>query len=236
MLRKHKFLIINFLLFILVIINIIFINVSTSDKIIDYSTILASKITKYVVTSVYQESIFNLEEHPIYEIIKDSKGEIKTINYNTEEVNNLLSKISDRVYAMFDKLESGDIKKLSIRENILTNKENNYENGIILEIPSGIILNNFLFSSLGPKIPVRISLTGELESCISTKVEEYGLNNALISIYVDIKVTEQVLLPFRTEKIIVENKLPIAMNLINGEIPNYYLSGFDKNSNIYKTQ
>ena len=196
---------------------------------------LASKITKYVVTKVYEKGEFSLEQDKIYEIMKDNNGQIKTITYNTEEVNVLLSKISDRIYEMFDKIESGDIKNLNIRENILTNNKNNYKNGIILEIPSGIVLNNFLLSNLGPKIPVRISFTGELESCISTKVEEYGLNNALISIYVNIKVTEQVTLPFKTEKIVIENQIPIAMNLINGEIPNYYIGSFDKTSNIYKT-
>ena len=88
--------------------------------------------------------------------------------------------------------------------------------------------------NLGPKIPVRISITGELESQISTKVEEYGINNALISMYVDITITEQITMPFISKKIKIDNQIPIAINLINGKIPNYYFDSFDKHSNLYQ--
>lgn len=198
---------------------------------------LASKITKYVVTKSYLADDFNMSENKLYEIVRGEDGEIKTIIYDTAEVNKLLSKITDRVYSIFDELETGNLDNLNIRENILVNKKNrNFKEGIILEIPSGIVTNNFLFSNLGPKIPIRISLTGEFESFVSTKIEEYGLNNALISIYVDIRVTEQITMPFKTEKIVIENKIPISINLIAGKIPNYYLSGFDRTSNVYKSQ
>lgn len=229
--------IINLTVFILVIANIVFINNSTSSKFVDYSTMLASKITKYVVTKSYLADDFNMSENKLYEIVRGEDGEIKTIIYDTAEVNKLLSKITDRVYSIFDELETGNLDNLNIRENILVNKKNrNFKEGIILEIPSGIVTNNFLFSNLGPKIPIRISLTGEFESFVSTKIEEYGLNNALISIYVDIRVTEQITMPFKTEKIVIENKIPISINLIAGKIPNYYLSGFDRTSNVYKSQ
>ena len=134
---------------------------------------------------------------------------------------------------MFNMLEYGDLNKLNIRENILTSNVNNTKDGIILEIPSGILFNNYLLSNLGPLIPLKISLTGEFESYVSTDVIEYGINNAMVSIYINIKVTEQVTMPFITKQITIENKIPIFMSLVNGTIPNYYISGFSKNSNIY---
>lgn len=195
---------------------------------------LASKITKYVVTKAYEPEIFDINDN-LYEIVQDNDGYIKTIIYDTMEVNKLLSIINENVYDMFDSLENGVLKQINIRENILTNdNKSKFDDGIILEIPLGIVTNNFLFSNLGPKIPIKISLTGEFESCISTSVEEYGMNNALISIYIDIRVTEQITMPFVTEKVVIENKIPISINVINGKIPNYYLSSFDKTSNVYK--
>ena len=148
-------------------------------------------------------------------------------------VNDLINSITDRVYNMFNMLEYGDLNKLNIRENILTSNVNNTKDGIILEIPSGILFNNYLLSNLGPLIPLKISLTGEFESYVSTDVIEYGINNAMVSIYINIKVTEQVTMPFITKQITIENKIPIFMSLVNGTIPNYYISGFSKNSNIY---
>ncbi len=231
---KHKLMFSNLLLIFFSIFIIIFVNKMSDDKIIEYSTMLASKITKYVVTKAYEPEIFDMNDN-LYEIIQGEDGEIKTIIYDTMKVNKLLSSINENVYDMFDSLEGGILKQLNIRENILTNNnKSNFVDGIVLEVPIGIAMNNFLLSNLGPKIPIKISLTGEFESCISTSVEEYGINNALITIYVDIRVTEQITIPFISEKIVIENKIPISVNVINGKIPNYYLNGFEKTSTVYK--
>lgn len=230
---RHQFLFINLLIIALTIINIIYINNSLKNKMTEYSTMLASKITKYIVSNVYETYQFDTDR--LYEIVKNDSGEIKTIIYDTMEVNSLLSLITSNVFKMFNLLENGDLEKISIRENILTN-DNRYNGlrGIVLEVPSGLITENFLLASFGPNIPVKIALTGGFESHVSTKVDEYGLNNALISVYIDIKVTEQITLPFITKEIVVENKIPIAMNVINGQIPNYYVNGLERYSNIYQ--
>ena len=133
---------------------------------------------------------------------------------------------------MFNMLEYGDLSKINIRENILSTNVNT-KDGIVLEVPSGIIFDNYLISSLGPKIPVKISLTGEFESFVSTDVKEYGINNAMVTIYINIKASEQITLPFISKRIVVENKIPIFMSLVNGTIPNYYIDGFTRNSNLY---
>ena len=169
----------------------------------------------------------------IYDIVKDSDtNEIKNIIYDSGVINDLLDSVTSRVYIMFNMLEYGDLSKLNIRENILTTSVND-KDGIIMEIPNGLMTKNFLFSNLGPRIPVKLSLTGEFESYISTDVVEYGINNAMITIYINIKVSEQITIPFITDKVSIENKIPIFMSLVNGKIPNYYIGGFSKNSNIY---
>ena len=168
---KYKLFFSNLLLIFLSIFNIVFINRTTNDKIVEYSTMLASKITKYVVTKAYEPEVFDMNDN-LYEIIKGEDGEIKTIIYDTMKVNKLLNSINENVYNLFDNLEGGVLDQLNIRENILiNNNKSNSIDGIVLEIPSGIVTNNFLLSSFGPNIPIKISLTGELESCISTSVE-----------------------------------------------------------------
>ena len=193
---------------------------------------IASKITKYVVNNAYVREKVNYYAGDIYDIVKDDTNEIKNIIYDSGIINDLLNSITDRVYEMFNMLEYDDLGKINIRENILSSKANN-KDGIVLEVPSGVIFDNYLLSSLGPKIPVKISLTGEFESFISSEVVEYGINNALITIYINVKVSEQITLPFISDKVVVENKIPIFMSLVNGTIPNYYIGGFSKNSNIY---
>ena len=194
---------------------------------------IASKITKYIVNNAYVREKVNYYANDIYDIVKDSDtNEIKNIIYDSGVINDLLDSVTSRVYNMFNMLEYGDLSKLNIRENILTTSVND-KDGIIMEIPNGLMTKNFLFSNLGPRIPVKLSLTGEFESYISTDVVEYGINNAMITIYINIKVSEQITIPFITDKVSIENKIPIFMSLVNGKIPNYYIGGFSKNSNIY---
>ena len=229
---KHKLLKINLIIVLLTIVNIYIINYRTKNRIIDYSSMIASKITKYVVNNAYVREKVNYYAQDIYDIVKSDNNEIKNIIYDSGVINDLINSITERVYNMFNMLEYGDLSKLNIRENILSTNGNN-KDGIVLEVPSGLITNNYLLSNLGPKIPVKISLTGEFESFVTTDVKEYGINNAMLTIYINIKVSEQVTMPFITNKIIVENKIPIFMSLVNGTIPNYYIGGFNKNSTIY---
>lgn len=229
---KRKLLIISVIIVLISIVNIILINKVSKNRVIDYSTMLASKITKYIVNNAYVREKVNFYAQDIYDIVKSDTNEIKNIIYDSGVINDLVDSITERIYKMFNMLESSDLSKINIRENIVSNKDNN-KDGIVLEIPSGIVTNNYIFAGLGPKIPVKISLTGEFESYVSTDVKEYGINNAMITIYINIKVSEQITMPFITNKITIENKIPIFMSLVNGNIPNYYIGGFDKNSNIY---
>ncbi len=230
---KTEIITISCIILFMTLVNIWFISYKSKEKIQEYSYMMASKITKYIINNAYVREKINYYANDIYDIVKDSDtNEIKNIIYDSGVINDLLNSITERVYNMFNMLEYGDISKLNIRENILTtNKKSG--NGIILEIPSGILTNNYLLSNLGPHILVNLSLTGEFESYISTDVVEYGINNALITIYINIKVSEQITIPFITNKVDIENKIPIFMSLVNGKIPNYYIGGFSKNSNIY---
>ena len=223
---------VNFFLIVITFLNIFFINYVSRDKIKDYSTMLASKITKYIVNNAYVREKVNYYTDDIYDVVKDDTNEIKNIVYDAGVVNELINSITERAYNMFNMLEYGDLSKINIRENILTSDLNS-KDGIVMEVPSGVIFDNYLLASLGPKIPVKISLTGEFESYVTTDVVVYGINNAMVSIYINIKVSEQITMPFASQKITIENKIPIFMSLVNGSIPNYYISGFSKNSNIY---
>lgn len=229
---KNKFVIMNILLILLTILNIFFINYKTKKNVYDYSYMIANKITKYIVNNAYVREKVNFYANDIYDIVKSNDNEIKNIIYDSGVINDLVNSVGERIYNMFNMIETGDLSKLNINANILS-KNKNDKNGIVLEVPSGLIFNNYIFSNLGPKIPVLISLTGDYESFVSSDVVEYGINNAMVTIYINIKVTEQITLPFMTKKVVVDNKIPIFMSLVNGTIPNYYIGGFSKNSNLY---
>ena len=97
----------------------------------------------------------------------------------------------------------------------------------------GIISNNVLLSNIGPKIPVKLNLIGNVVSSVETTVKNYGINSALIEIYANVEVTEEVIIPFQTERIKITNNIPIAIKIINGSVPDYYSDGkLNSSSNI----
>ena len=48
----------------------------------------------------------------------------------------------------------------------------------------------------------------------------------------DIKVDTKIILPIISDNLTIECSIPIAMKVVQGTIPNYYINGFTTKSNI----
>ena len=76
---------------------------------------------------------------------------------------------------------------------------------------------------------MKLSLTGDILTDIHTKVTDYGINNAVVEIVISVEVYEQVILPFTTKRVTINTDIPIAVKLIQGEIPSYYFNNLKTN-------
>lgn len=200
--------------------------------IMNQAKIDSKKMAILMVKNSLNDDILNILEDDMYEIVQNNNGEIQTIDFNPVTVNKFLSKTTSVVSENLKKLEKGQIDDISFISSDNYDIEN-LKNGVISEIPMGIISNNVLLSNLGPKIPVRISLTGNVVSSVETKIRNYGINSALIEIYAKVEITENVIIPFFNEQIKVTNNIPVAIKVINGSVPNYYSDGkLSASSNI----
>ena len=127
----------------------------------------------------------------------------------------------------------GKIDMLELPENSLSDYNMDLlEKGIIVEVPLGVVTESNLLYNIGPKIPVKLSLIGDVSTGFSTEVVEYGINNALLKLMIDIKVDTKIILPIISDKLTIECSIPIAMKVVQGTIPNYYINGFTTKSNI----
>ncbi len=193
----------------------------------------SKKMAITVMKDSISDDILNiLKEDDMFYVIQNNVGEIQTIDFNPVIINKVLNKTTSVVSNNLKKIEKGNIEDLSFVNN------DDYDitklkNGVISEIPLGIITNNVLLSNLGPKVPVKINLIGNVISSIETSVNNYGLNSAMINIYAKVEVTEEVIIPFQTETIKVINKVPLAIKVIQGKVPEYYSDGkLNSSSNI----
>lgn len=102
------------------------------------------------------------------------------------------------------------------------NVPNYSKEDMIFFVPLGIIFNNPILTNISPKIPYKIDFLGSVDTYIDTKVTEYGINNSLIEVMLNVNMNVQVIFPFISKKVNINKNIPISSNVIQGKIPTYY--------------
>jgi len=239
--RKIHFGIMNrFTIFIvsivLIVICIVFsfkyINTKASPIIMNYAEMEAKKLSSIVINKAISKHITEkVNGEDLFEITKDSNGEIRSIDFNTTLINKFLTETTNSVQMNLRNIEKGDLDAIEFSDSVLTTYDKeDLEKGIIYEVSSGVIIGNPLLANVGPKIPVKINLVGDATSYVSTEVKNYGINSALIEVYVNLKISERVILPFYDKDIEIKTKAPVALKVITGTVPKYYSNGLSQDS------
>ena len=212
-----------------------YINNKVGPLLLNYAEIESKKLSSIIVSKAINNEIAKeLTIANLFIVTKSEDGEIRTIDFNPVLVNQLLLKATTAVQTNLKYLEDGDIDKLELGENVLINYDpNNLRQGIFYKVPIGIVFNNALLANLGPKIPVRFSLIGDIIANVMTNVTNYGINNALIDAKIHLKLNQRVILPIATRDISVEVTVPIALKIVQGVVPEYYFNGFSTNSELF---
>ena len=65
---------------------------------------------------------------------------------------------------------------------------------------------------------------GNIINNIRTEVKNYGLNNALITAYLDLNIECSIILPITIKKVEVNQTIVLGTRIIQGKIPNYYVN------------
>lgn len=224
---------------ILKIIMIVIISVFVSFKVIN---IFSKKVTPYymdnaceevkklivfvVNNSINEEVINKIDEEELFNITKNNDGEIILIEYNSKVVNNYLTLVVRTISNNLIKLEEGRIDDLSFSKSITERYDKKLlSKGIIYEIPFLSITNSNMLSNIGPNIYVRFNLIRDISGGIDTKINEYGINNAYMEVDVKVNVNVNINLLNLNKTISVSSSIPIAMKIIQGNIPNFYTGG-----------
>lgn len=220
---KNRKLNIIVLITAIIIISIIlifnFIGKHVTPVILNYAEKQAKKVAVLVISQAINEELVNNVNSA--ELFTDDENGIQ---YNTGQIMKLLKNIAVNVRSYLKKMEKGQLEEIGVSNSEYFNvDEKKLRNGVIYEIPTGIIFNNGLLANIGPKIPVKLNFIGDIVIDIVKDIKEFGINNAIIEIGVYIKVTEQVILPFSYRQIEVETVIPLTIKVIKGDVPGYYL-------------
>lgn len=182
-------------------INIIKNNISYYDNIL---------IEEYLDTKELRDSY--IEE--LITIDKNSKEEIVNIDINTSKSYILLKRIVNN-------LKNSN----STYRDIYAKNKKNY---IVLRYPIGLISNNILINNLGYRIPIRLELNSNILTGIKSKVTNYGLNNALIEVYLRVKFTSNVVYFSLDDRVDNEYEILLASKMIMGRVPEMFNGYLEK--------
>jgi sporulation protein YunB len=230
----NKILLIIILIFVVTILVFNYVNRKVSPILLNYAEIESKKLASLVISkAINNEVAQSLNVEKLFILNKNETGEVSTIDFDPVIVNQFLLKAINTVQLNLKHIEDGEIDKIDLGEDVLVSYDKEkLKKGVFFEIPMGVVFNNTFLANLGPKIPVKFRIMGDIIANIESKVTNYGINNALIEIKVNLVLTERVILPITSKSIQVTINIPIALKIIQGIVPNYYFNGLNNSSSI----
>lgn len=158
---------------------------------------VAVKAIANVVSDVMIES--DIDYGDLVSFQKNDENNVTAVTSNIVEINKLKSKIAI------------EIEKKVSDIDVMTTK-----------IPLGNLLNQSLFSGLGPKIKIKMVPLGYAGIDVKNEFSSAGINQTKHEIYLEISLTISVLLPISSKSTSVVTQIPVAETIIVGMVPATY--------------
>ncbi|MBQ1812500.1 MAG: sporulation protein YunB [Bacilli bacterium] len=223
---KNKINILIIIIFVCIIFSFLLINLMSKKVmpiLMEYATSEIKNMSVSIINSTISQELDYFNNDAV-KISKNKNDDIQMIEFDSKIVNKFLTDLTKQILLKLKEMENG-------KTNLSFDKIN-INNQMLYEIPLGRITNNVFVGNLGPKIPIKMDVIGDVYSNIKSNIKEYGINNVLLEIMVNITVNERVIMPFISEQTKISVDVPVSIKLIQGNIPKYYGTGISRNSNI----
>lgn len=224
---RYVFLI-TFVFFIfLTVFSMIIINNNLEPNLKSIANTKARQIASQAINDAISKKITDgIEMDQLIVVNEYSDGQL-TFRFNSQIYNRVISEATMRVQRYLDLVEEGDLEELESFKNDVNidYEESKKQHGIVYDVPLGMASGATLFSNLGPKIPVKFEIMGDVISDIETKVIETGINNTHLEIYVKVNVKMNVIIPLIEPPIEISNVVKIGDIFVTGKVPQYYHGG-----------
>ncbi len=215
------------LFLIMTVIGLAVINTGVKPTLMIYAELQTKKIGALVISKAVNREIANVMDiNEIIENLPTDSAEMVTTKFNTEIINRVLAETTELVQEQLRAIERGNTSILkSLTELDLEVEDAGNLEGIVYTVPLGQATGNALLGNLGPKVPIHFHAVGNVTSNIKSNITEFGINNAFVEINIHLVVKVQIIVPFATEETTIEQDIPVAMGLIQGQVPEIYNIG-----------
>lgn len=205
----------------LIVIVSIFITIILTRRISKYMTknilrsvfVLVEKENDLALKKAFKSKmLLEIKDTSFLNVIKNKNEEIIEVTYDIEKCEQIMNYVTQKMSESIDNITS---------------------DGYTMFVPSLSIFDWPLLTNLGPKIPVKIVLTDVAMGNIRTEIREYGINNALLEIYIDIdvKIAPVLLSPAETKS--KKYSFLLSSKLITGKVPDLYNGKINRESVLF---
>lgn len=234
---SSNIMILTILLFILSIVgSMIFIDRALKPTLMNIAEIKTDEYATRAINSAVR-FVEDYDFEDVLEITYDNEGNVVTYNWDPAVVSEINRVATDRVEEYFHHVNRGDP---IVYEDPL---EEPYDYGdgaedraaqdpTLIEIPLGQATGNTVLANLGPKIPVNLELVGNVRTNVIREDEEFGINGAFVSVFIEVETDVQIIIPFTTEVKTVKTDIYVDGGVIMGDIPDFYSGGGDEDPSI----
>ncbi|MCD7036267.1 sporulation protein YunB [Metabacillus sp. GX 13764] len=201
------------------------INKEISPTLMRIAEIETKRIASLVINNAIQDEMEkNVDTTKLIEVKRDKAGKVTDTSFDSQYVTRMMAGITGKIQKYLREAEKGNMAGLENRKpgSVTIGQKNN---GIVSYIPIGQATNNALLGGLGPMVPVRFYVMGDVFSDVKTNVKQYGINNALFEISISVKVDVETVIPFATKPFTVTTNVPVILKAVQGDVPEYFNSG-----------
>lgn len=204
--RKYYILISLILVFFFTCFFINFYNKKVALKLDSYANqLVKEELQKKIIKNI--NNVYSNSLNDLLIMHLNSNNEILFIDYNLKKSYEILNKYVNNL--------SSDIKQSNI-----------------IIIPFFAANDSLLFANLGPKIRIKYDFINSVIANIHTKVTNYGINNALLEIYLHLEINYLITIPINTQKYKEEYDLLLTSKVVSGKVPSIYGTNITKDSSI----
>ena len=172
-------------------------NKTASNNLIDVAFIKLNEfMDSFLSNNINYDLLKDDVMKDIIVINKNKDGEILYVSYDMDQAYFALEVVTQELESAINELENGN--NVNKSKNIVGGKK-----GIALKMPMFVNSSNMFLANLGPSVYVPVNFVGSVLTNIKTKITDYGINNALVEIYVTVVLQTDLISPV-VEK---ENKI-----------------------------
>ena len=168
-------------------------------------------------TASNYQTILNIPLDDLFVVNLNDKNEILTVDYKMEEIYKISNEVTKELLNNINKAEQNEYSMY------LKNDLNYHQNNtVLLMLPMGIVSNYVFLNNLGPRLPVVFHFVNSVFTNVKTKMTNYGINNALVEIYLEVSLKYELITPVDFQNQNLDFTIMLGAKIINGTVPNWY--------------